>query len=186
MWETSNSAGRRAGGVRARPGCRLRTGRAWTSRRSPPCGRRGGDAGRQAAWCAAAPDFPQVAKREGRAGRVLRTSLGQWPVARLSLTPLCRGNLRDSGAGYRHLYSFGAAVARRLSRGPCPLRSFVPERFRGPVAPSAAGGVGLLLFRVGNWTLVECRQNAPGSRIILRCGKKLAWSRPFLHPGPRW
>jgi hypothetical protein len=29
--------------------------------------------------------------------------------------------------------------AVRLSRDPCPSRSLVPERFRGPVAPSAAG-----------------------------------------------
>ncbi len=59
-----------------------------------------------------------------------------------NLTPLCRGYLKDSAPGPvgRTPYFFGA-VGQRPAGFPevsIPARSLVPERFRGPVAPSAA------------------------------------------------
>ena len=58
------------------------------------------------------------------------------------MTPLCRGDLKDSGR-FCAPYLVGAADAQTrrpaFQRSLIPTRSLLPERFRGPVAPSAAG-----------------------------------------------
>ena len=124
-----------AGARPARPG----TAPAWRSRRTAPCGRRTRGARRRAAWSSAA----WASGSSGRAFSItgpLRKGHAPALGAGVADPPLSR-DLKDSGRAGRPLpRRCGRRVARlpAFQRSLIPPRSLLPERFRGPVAPSAA------------------------------------------------